>query len=255
MIALAALRTKTVSTAQHHDLRGQSMEATDCISPAIIAALDYLDIGLLLVTAEARVCFVNRRAEELMQSQELNLFGGQLRAASLNQTSTLHELIGRHARANGEIAPSADHCHRIGRLMLQFAPVTAPHGSRRDTAAFDPRAAEPRSLQPRRLVAIFVVNSDDMSHPTPQQLQLQFALTPAEAELACEIVKGEGLVACARNMGITRATASTHLQRIFEKTGTKRQAQLVRRLLTVRPAIRAVPARPLPFPPRPHPNG
>lgn len=216
------------------------MEASDCVSPAIIEALDWLDYGVLLVNAEARVCFINRRAQQLARTQVLNLVGGQLRAASVSQTMMLHELIGRYARQNGDAARSDEAaCHRIGRLMLQFAAVS-------------PGLA--LGLTGKRLVVVFVIDPESFPEPTPPQLQLQFGLTPAEAELACEIVKGEGLVTCARRMGISRATASTHLQRIFEKTGTKRQAQLVRVILALRPAIRVASPAPLPFPAPPPAN-
>ena len=148
----------------------------------------------------------------------------------------LHELIARYARQYGGGANAREvSCHRLGRLMLQLAGVS-PGLS--------------RGLGAKHLVAVFVIDPGRFSDPTPPQLQRQFGLTPAEAEIACEIVKGEGLVTCARRMGISRATASTHLQRIFEKTGTKRQAQLVRAVLALRPAIRATSERaPLPFVP------
>jgi len=217
-------------------------DASDCVSPAIIEALDWLEYGVLLVNEEARVCFINQRAQQLVQSQELNIHGRQLRAPSVTQTMALHELITRYARQNGEIAcPTDANYHRLGRLMLQFAAVSPGLSLGMGSA--------------KRLVAVFVIDPDRVSDPTPQQLQLQFGLTPAEAQLACEIAKGEGLIACARNIGISRATASTHLQRIFEKTGTRRQAQLVRVILASRPAIRAMPSRVLSLPSRHHPNG
>ena len=67
---------------------------------------------------------------------------------------------------------------------------------------------------------------------------LQFGLTAAEAAFTCEIVQGNGLRECASKIGISEATARTHLRRIFEKTGAKRQAELVRLVLASRPVIR-----------------
>src|SRR5215468_6925727 len=98
MIALAALRTKTVSTTSHFDLRGKAMpQGSDCISPAIIEALDWLEYGVVLVNADARVCFLNGRAQELVRTQELTVLGGQLRAGSMPQTAYLHQLIGKRS--------------------------------------------------------------------------------------------------------------------------------------------------------------
>lgn len=52
-------------------------------------------------------------------------------------------------------------------------------------------------------------------------------LTPTEARILGLIVKGMDTVAAARKLGIARTTARTHLQRLFAKTGTARQSELV----------------------------
>lgn len=54
-----------------------------------------------------------------------------------------------------------------------------------------------------------------------------FALTPAEAELAEGLVAGETLNEVANRRGIAVTTARTQLARLFEKTGTTRQPELV----------------------------
>jgi DNA-binding CsgD family transcriptional regulator len=44
-------------------------------------------------------------------------------------------------------------------------------------------------------------------------------------------LKGDGRSAAGRRHGVSTATARTHLSSIFEKTGTRRQAELIRLLL------------------------
>ncbi|MCW6506777.1 helix-turn-helix transcriptional regulator [Lichenifustis flavocetrariae] len=68
--------------------------------------------------------------------------------------------------------------------------------------------------------------------PSPCVIGSFFGLTPAEARLAYEMAHGDGLGACARRLGITPNTARTHLKHVFEKTGTRRQAELLRLLLS-----------------------
>lgn len=58
-------------------------------------------------------------------------------------------------------------------------------------------------------------------------------MTPAEAGCAVEILKGDGIQAAADRLSISQATARTHLSRIFDKTGVRRQAELVRLLISV----------------------
>jgi DNA-binding CsgD family transcriptional regulator len=58
-----------------------------------------------------------------------------------------------------------------------------------------------------------------------------FGLTPAQAALAHELIAGDGVEAAAGRLGLSRATVRTHLVRLFQKTGTRRQAELVRLML------------------------
>ena len=54
-----------------------------------------------------------------------------------------------------------------------------------------------------------------------------YKLTPAETRVAAVLGQGGNLGAACDMLGITLPTAKTHLQRIFEKTGVSRQAELV----------------------------
>jgi DNA-binding CsgD family transcriptional regulator len=59
-----------------------------------------------------------------------------------------------------------------------------------------------------------------------------YGLTPAQARLAARVVAGEDLTDAAAALGIRASTARTHLKALFEKTGVRRQAALVRVLLS-----------------------
>jgi DNA-binding CsgD family transcriptional regulator len=48
-----------------------------------------------------------------------------------------------------------------------------------------------------------------------------------EGTFLAEIVDGDGLRAAAGRLGDSLATARTHLRQVFEKTGARRQAELV----------------------------
>jgi DNA-binding CsgD family transcriptional regulator len=75
--------------------------------------------------------------------------------------------------------------------------------------------------------------SADNRHPVPPaaRIRQRYGLTPAEAAFAREIIKGDGIQTCADRLGISRATARTHLSHIFSKTEVRRQAELVRLLM------------------------
>jgi DNA-binding CsgD family transcriptional regulator len=58
-----------------------------------------------------------------------------------------------------------------------------------------------------------------------------YGLSPAQKQLAAHIAEGMTLAEIAAAMNIKRATARTHLERIFDKTGVRSQTALVRLLL------------------------
>ncbi|MGK6315737.1 LuxR C-terminal-related transcriptional regulator [Neorhizobium sp. DT-125] len=64
-------------------------------------------------------------------------------------------------------------------------------------------------------------------------LQRLYRLTKAEAAVAVRITRGDGLQSVADALSLSLSTVRTHQQRVFEKTGTHRQAELVRLLLGV----------------------
>ncbi len=75
---------------------------------------------------------------------------------------------------------------------------------------------------------MFVVDPDSAPRIAHDQLRNLYRLTPAEAAVALAIARGAGLQAVADELEISLTTARTHLQHVFEKTETRRQAELVR---------------------------
>lgn len=71
--------------------------------------------------------------------------------------------------------------------------------------------------------------------PSPHLLSTLFDLSPAEARLAAKLAGGASLQRAAAACGITLNSARTYLIRIFRKTGTSQQSQLVALLKTVQP--------------------
>ena len=58
-------------------------------------------------------------------------------------------------------------------------------------------------------------------------LQIRYGLTPSESRLALRLATGESLRVAAAALDISYETARTTLKRVFEKTGTHRQTELV----------------------------
>jgi DNA-binding CsgD family transcriptional regulator len=78
-------------------------------------------------------------------------------------------------------------------------------------------------------VAAMFVRKAALDLPSPPVAVAQeFQLTPAELRVLFSIIEIGGVAEVADVLGISEATVRTHLHRLFEKTGTGRQADLVK---------------------------
>jgi DNA-binding CsgD family transcriptional regulator len=78
------------------------------------------------------------------------------------------------------------------------------------------------------VVALFVRKAAlDLPSP-PVVMAQQFRLTQAELRVLFSVIEIGGTSEIAEVLGISEATVKTHLHRVFEKTGTGRQADLVK---------------------------
>ncbi|WP_408589883.1 helix-turn-helix transcriptional regulator [Novosphingobium sp.] len=68
-----------------------------------------------------------------------------------------------------------------------------------------------------------------------------FGLTPAEAALAAAMARGETVADYATARGLAEGTARLHLKRVLAKTGTGRQAELVRQIGASVASVRETP--------------
>lgn len=87
-----------------------------------------------------------------------------------------------------------------------------------------------------RAAAAVFIQEVGAQQPLPGAVLVQlYGLTPAETRLIGLLARGHTLEAAADALGIALSTARTHLARIFHKTGTSRQAELVRLVMSAMP--------------------
>jgi DNA-binding CsgD family transcriptional regulator len=77
-------------------------------------------------------------------------------------------------------------------------------------------------------VAVAFITDPERQTPASTDVLMQaYTLTRKEAMLAARLCAGKSLQQVAQELAITYETARTHLRRIFSKTGTSRQAELI----------------------------
>jgi DNA-binding CsgD family transcriptional regulator len=73
------------------------------------------------------------------------------------------------------------------------------------------------------------VQKATLDTPSPQEvIGKLYKLTPTVLRVLLAIVQVGGAPEVAETLGIAESTVKTHLHRLFEKTGAKRQADLVK---------------------------
>jgi DNA-binding CsgD family transcriptional regulator len=80
-------------------------------------------------------------------------------------------------------------------------------------------------------VAVFLRDPEQSVRTVGAELASGFGLTPREASLADLLARNLSLAEAADALGITLGNARIHLKRIFAKTNTRRQAELVSLIL------------------------
>jgi DNA-binding CsgD family transcriptional regulator len=78
---------------------------------------------------------------------------------------------------------------------------------------------------------VVIVDPEHEPRPDLEVLSGLYGLTKAEAEVALRVLDGTGVGPIADGLFLSLSTVRTHLQHVFHKTNTHRQAELVRLLL------------------------
>ena len=179
-------------------------------------ALDRVAQGVLIVATNGEILFANRSAESLLaEADGIKAEQNLLRANNLVDTAQFQRLIGT----------AAERLDAAGGVMT----VQRPLPRRPLSVLVAPLNIESTWFMMGRPAAIVFVVDPDSAPPTAEgQLRNLYRLTPAEAAVAMAIARGAGLQAAADELHISLTTARTHLQHVFEKTETRRQAELVR---------------------------
>jgi DNA-binding CsgD family transcriptional regulator len=186
--------------------------------------IDRLPTGVILMDDNGRILEMNRAARQVLsQNDGLTTEKDGLASATSNQTRELRSGIAAAAltaRGNGV---SAGGSFRILRPSGKrpFALIVMPASVR----AFPPDARRPA-------VIVFVSDPEVKVLAEPGVLARGYGLTAAESRLAEQLMQGESLVHAAERLGVSHNTARTHLQRIYQKTETTHQGDLIRLLLT-----------------------
>lgn len=205
----------------------QTAERLDLLnaqSKSSFAAFERLAAAVAMVDEDGRVLFANRAAKALFAvGDAFRESGGRLRAVDLTADLRLRAAVSA-ATALRPVGAAFPIARRNGRTALSVTVTPA-----------DPR----RSIfAPIRALAMILVHDPAASAGVSEEaLRARYDATPTEARLAVALCAGESLAGYAASAEVSVTTVKTHLAGLFAKTGTNRQADLVR-LLASDPTLR-----------------
>jgi DNA-binding CsgD family transcriptional regulator len=185
-----------------------------------VEAIEPLAVGVILVTASGQVLFANRSARRLLDNRDGLMMDRQgLRAVRWRETNALRALI------DCTMGPYGQGQSQSGGGLN----VTRPNGRRALQVLVSPiRPQQTLHLGERAVAAIYVTDPEQVSERPEVVLMRLYGLTPAEAKVAALIVRGTSARQAADDLAISYNTVKTHLKRVFAKTGTNGQGDLIR---------------------------
>lgn len=219
MSALVPHLQQALRTQEHlEDLQRRSNDLDE--------AAQALRHGILIVGPGSRVVYTNAAADRLLRTGD----GLRARAGCIEATMPS---AAKHLQRSIAMALAPEGADRRGSSLA----CSRPSGLRPyivDVVPVDSAG----DIQSSGRAMIVVVDPEDEFEPPVALLRRIYGLTKGEADVAVLAMEGHGLKHISEQLSLSLATVKTHLQHVFDKTGTHRQAELVRFLLTLRSVCR-----------------
>lgn len=188
-----------------------------------LSALDGVNKAAFLLDAGGQVLRQNSQAEALVSKGDcVTLRGGMLHAAAATAVPAMQAALARLGDDAGERTARMISLPRrggSGGLVLTLVPLSP--------------TADWSTVRPPASIA-FLTEQDTDAPLSLSRLMQHFGLTTAEAELALDLLEGQGLGEIAARRRRSVNTVRTHLRNLMGKTLVHRQADLIRLLMGMR---------------------
>ena len=200
-------------------LIGRTIEPKKAEADTLADTLDALAAGLFLVDPTGRLVHANARGHAMLAEEGiLRAAGGRLVANDRGADRALRSAFSAAEGGDGVLGTQAIAVPLATderRFVAHVLPLTS--GARRRAGSSYAAAA-----------AVFVRQADIDTPAAPEVIAKRYELSPSELRVLLTVFESGGVSNIGEALGIPEATAKTHLRRLFEKTGTSGQADLVK---------------------------
>jgi DNA-binding CsgD family transcriptional regulator/PAS domain-containing protein len=203
---------------------GRGVRRLRALENAALRAIDVMPIGVVMLDQNGAVIEANRSARAVLEAGEgLTVANGGLAVDIGGRQTQLRELITRSEKQAPAFAS--------GELTL--LPVRRQAGQRPLTLLLMPLEQTIEAHVKQAPVALLFIGDPERSVGFDQtRIARLYGLSRAESRVAALLASGYRLEQVAEALDIAYETVRKHLKQIFGKTGTYRQAELVRMLVT-----------------------
>lgn len=184
-------------------------------------ALDHVSEAVILLDEACKVQHANHKAMKLLRQKKgisLSQDHGLLLDSTRNQNLLLSVLRACHQPesilSSHDVSPSKQ--------------IVIPQPEQKPIVLTVQHLGRSRQTHPQAVAAVLIQVPQKFSVDDMQLFRETHGLTPAELELVCGLINGKSLKEQATYQGISYETVRTHLRRVFTKTGTNRQTELIR---------------------------
>lgn len=191
------------------------------IEAAMLAdTIDSLSAGVFLLQEDGRVVHANASGKAILKERGL-----------LHQANGVIQAVDLQARSNllRAIANAANDDVGLGGRGISI-PLSSINGERYVAHILSLTSGVRRKIgQLHRAAVAMFVHKATLHRPTlVETVATQFKLSPSEVRVLFAIIEVGGAPQVAKVLGISLDTVKTHLKRVFAKTGTNRQVDLVK---------------------------
>ncbi len=187
-------------------MHGIETPAVDAM--ALADVIDSLSAGVLLIRDDGTIVHANAQARAILASTDmLRVVRGRLVAADPRLNLALRDAL--LAAILGDV------------IVSPACPLTSRDGMHHVVRVRPLRASRGRA-------AVFIDRATFEAPSCPDVIRCAYRLTPTELRVLFAFVDFGGVPDVAAALGIANSTVKTHLGRLFQKTGTRRQADLIK---------------------------
>ena len=199
---------------QRATMLGRLFEHSAAERAGMATLVDRIRVAAFLVEPSGRISFVNRLGEALLAD------GLVLRESNRMLTaldSSVQKMLTAALTGDAGTPQMTLVATQGGKRVLSILPPSDESGG----------------------YAVVMVATPEAELPLPGPMLAQaYGLTMAEIRVLTALLKRGSLGQIAVDLGVTQRTVRAHLQKLFEKTGTRRQSDLIAEVLALAPPMR-----------------